>query len=1026
MGTVAHKVAAYTFLLSFFSIKENARTRIIPPPVPTRPLIPPAKKASREKINKEPTLVDNNFLNINAPKIFYFCQKYIVFSICFCYDIIIHTDINIILRCFSHKNSGNFYYGTCAEKGSLMKKRNDRKYRKKKKGNGTIRKTINKLMPYILSVFAAVVLFSLSGLAGGFGNGMRSFFYGVFSNFATYFLPIFLIYHAIMWNYDVQRKICVRRVVCTFITLICFSTMQYLIQVTDYVALNSFSVSTFYTMGKESLGGGFVGGVFGKLLLGMSSILGVVIITLVLVFMILQMFNITPAYMVRSMLKNKKPKAKKAVAVKPKGEKRVKPISPRKIKVIEDDDSIEVDTSDAFMNTTRVIPIDDICEDEDRYKDLNVREINARTEYIPSQLQPFENNDFTVSTSKYSEEEEEDIDGELDDEEELIPDVVEETYAPIVEDVPPVSEELSEPYEVIDEAEEQEAYFEDEVGYDFEAEDAPCAEDDYEEEPLFEPKEETYISSEILNKVADSAKTELKVVNTVFEPEEKKEERRIVKEPRPKINYMLPPLYFLKSQPDNSDSDEIRAELQENAKIIVETLNDFKAPTRIVDVTRGPTITRYELQPEKGVRVSKIESLVNDIALNLAAKGIRIECPIPGKNAIGIEVPNRKISFVYLRDLIADPRFERAESKLTCSLGKSIAGDNIYVDIESTPHLLVAGATGMGKSVCINSLLVSLLYKAKPDEVRLILIDPKRVELSNYNGIPHLLVPVVCEPKKSLGALQWAVTEMENRFMAIEDAGVRNIKEYNQRVEKGYAGEKMARIVIVIDELADLKMAVPDIEGHITRLTQKARAAGIHVIIGTQRPSVDVLTGLIKNNIPSRIAFRVPSQIDSRTILDETGAEKLVSKGDMLVKLVGALNPIRVQGAYVGVDEIQDVIDFWKDSGPANYDEEVMQQIDNNAAKLSKNDKDDFDGEDASGEELDSEFYNALEIAVELGKISSSLLMRKLSLGFGRASRVIDQMESLGYVGEANGPKPREVLITKEMYQEIMMRRNDE
>ena len=410
----------------------------------------------------------------------------------------------------------------------------------------------------------------------------------------------------------------------------------------------------------------------------------------------------------------------------------------------------------------------------------------------------------------------------------------------------------------------------------------------------------------------------------------------------------------------------------------------------------------------------------------MAAKGIRIECPIPGKNAIGIEVPNRTISFVYLRDLIEDPRFERAKSKLTCGLGKSISGDNIYVDIESTPHLLVAGATGMGKSVCINSLLVSLLYKAKPDEVRLILIDPKRVELSNYNGIPHLLVPVVCEPKKSLGALQWAVTEMEERFMAIEEAGVRNIKEFNERVEKGYDAEKMARIVIVIDELADLKMAVPDIEGHITRLTQKARAAGIHIIIGTQRPSVDVLTGLIKNNIPSRIAFRVPSQVDSRTILDEVGAEKLVSKGDMLVKLTGELSLIRVQGAYVSVDEIQDVIDFWKESGPDNYDEEVMQKIDNNAAKLAKNDRDLGEGDDEDGDDLDPEFYNALGIAVDAGKISSSLLMRKLSLGFGRASRVIDQMESLGYIGEANGTKPRDVLITKADYQELMMRRNDE
>ncbi|MBQ4509848.1 MAG: DNA translocase FtsK, partial [Clostridia bacterium] len=372
-------------------------------------------------------------------------------------------------------------------------------------------------------------------------------------------------------------------------------------------------------------------------------------------------------------------------------------------------------------------------------------------------------------------------------------------------------------------------------------------------------------------------------------------------------------------------------------------------------------------------------------------------------------------------------KFKNAKGVLTCAVGKSISGEDIYVDIEKTPHLLVAGATGMGKSVCINSLLISLLYKASPDDLRLILVDPKRVELSNYNGIPHLLVPVVCEPKKSLGALQWAVTEMENRFETIEAAGVRNLTEFNEKVDEGYEAEKMSRIVIVIDELADLKMAVPDIEGHITRLTQKARAAGIHIIIGTQRPSVDVITGLIKNNIPSRIAFRVPSQVDSRTILDEQGAEKLVSRGDMLVKIVGALKPVRVQGAFVSASEIESVINFLKENGSANYDESVMQQIDSNAAKLAKAEKKESGEDDSSSDDdLDSEFYNALRIAAEEGRISSSQLQRKLRLGFQRAARIIDQMYDLGYIGEPNGSKPRDVLITMDDYLEIMMRKDDE
>ena len=860
-------------------------------------------------------------------------------------------------------------------------------------------------MPYILAVLGAVALFSILGLAGDFDNPLRKILFGVFANFATYFIPILLVYHAIMWNYDIKRGICIRRVVCSVITLMCFSTMQYLIQVGDFEELNSYSISAFYIHGMQSQGGGVVGGMIGKLLLGLGSIIGAIIITIVLIFMILQMVNITPAYMIRSMLKNRKSKSKKEQ--KPQAVKQPKPIKPRKIKVYEEDDSLDADEDEkipAYLDTTKKLLVDDEDDEIDtsEYDDLDINKIQSENEHIPGQLQPYDEDEgdegddvpeFEISTSKYG-----DVPFEPNDEPIFEPTDEEEPFEP-TEEIEPISDE----YEIT------------------EKNDTITDENEEIEE------DKSYISDDILEKASKKQEDKPQSKEPIsYEPEIKPVPKPEPKK-TPKISYNLPPLYFLKTQPDNSNSDEVRQELQENAKIIVDTLNDFKAPTRIIDVTRGPTITRYELQPEKGVRVRTIEGLVDDIALNLAAKGIRIESPIPGKNAIGIEVPNRKVSFVYLRDLLDDPRFIRAQSKLTCGLGKSIAGENIYVDIESTPHLLVAGATGMGKSVCINSLLISLLYKAKPDEVRLILIDPKRVELSNYNGIPHLLVPVVCEPKKSLGALQWAVTEMENRFMTIEEAGVRNITEFNQRVDNGYNAEKMSRIVIVIDELADLKMAVPDIEGHITRLTQKARAAGIHIIIGTQRPSVDVLTGLIKNNIPSRIAFRVPSQVDSRTILDEVGAEKLVSKGDMLVKLVGALAPVRVQGAYVSVDEIQDVIDYWKECGPANYDESVMQQIENNAAKLAKNERDVGEGdEDSEDSEFDPEFYNALGLAVELGKISSSLLMRKLSLGFQRASRVIDQMEECGYIGEANGPKPRDVLITKEDYQELMMRRNDE
>ena len=885
-----------------------------------------------------------------------------------------------------------------------------KKSRKKEK-KSPLGKALNALMPYILSVLAAIVLFSLSGLAGTVGDIIRLGLYGIFANFATYFLPIFLLYHAIMWNYDIKRGICPRRVVCTVITLMCFSTMQYLIEVGNYEKLNTYNVLAFFNLGKQSHGGGIIGGVIGKLLLGLGGTVGVIIITFILVFLILQMFNITPAYMVRSMFKSKKPTSKKVVAPKPQPapkkeivyqerKEKIKPIKPSKIEVFEDeDDSVSLSTN-PYIDISTI----NASDDTDGYEALDVDSINAKVEYIPSQFQPYVEEDtptFEIKTTRY--EDTTVIKAPVEEELESAPsDYKDDVYEPVNEEKAEFIKSINEELDEINIFEDEEASMEDTYS--------------------------AYVPKELLNKaastVAPAPTPAVKTSLTVDKPkvEAKKE---VKKEPKPKIDYKLPELYLLHSQPDISDSEEVKRELQENAKIIVETLAEFKARTRIVDITRGPTITRYELVPEAGVRVRTIEGLVDDIAVKLGSKGIRIECPIPGKNAIGIEVPNRKISFVYLKDLINDDKFRNAKSKLTCALGKSISGEHIYADIEATPHLLVAGATGMGKSVCINSLLISLLYNATPDDVRLILIDPKRVELSNYNGIPHLLVPVVCEPKKSLGALQWAVTEMENRFITIEEAGVRNIHEFNARVEKGYGAEKMARIVIVIDELADLKMAVPDIEESITRLTQKARAAGIHVIIGTQRPSVDVLTGLIKNNIPSRIAFRVPSQVDSRTILDEVGAEKLVSKGDMLVKLVGALAPVRVQGAFVSVDEIQDVIDFWKDSAPANYDEEVMHQIDTNAAKLERSEKEYDDGEGKDAGDFDPEFYKALDLATDEGEISSSRLMRKLSIGFQRAARIIDQMEECGYISEANGQKKRDVLITREDFMELMLRRTD-
>ncbi|NLK40174.1 MAG: DNA translocase FtsK, partial [Clostridiales bacterium] len=498
--------------------------------------------------------------------------------------------------------------------------------------------------------------------------------------------------------------------------------------------------------------------------------------------------------------------------------------------------------------------------------------------------------------------------------------------------------------------------------------------------------------------------------------------------PPPAPVYQFPPIGLLTpaTSPRNA---EAASELQENAVKLVETLASFNVRTKIVSVSRGPTITRYELSPEAGTRVRSIANLVDDIALSLATSGIRIETPIPGKAAVGVEVPNKVVTIVRLRELIDSDLFRKSQSKITACLGVDVAGAPIIVDLAKMPHLLIAGATGMGKSVCMNSIIVSLLYKATPDEVKLILVDPKKVELNIYNGIPHLLVPVVTDPKKAAGALHWAVTEMERRFELIEQAGVRNIQNYNKIVRKsGGSMEYMPQIVILIDELADLMMTAPDaVEESINRLAQKARAAGMHLILGTQRPSVDVITGLIKANIPSRIAFTVASQVDSRTIIDIAGAEKLIGRGDMLYAPVGSSKPIRVQGSYVSEAEVEVVAEFLKSNvGMSEYNNEVIESIEREAARCTQGKRGASSFGETGGEEAtDPMLRPAIELAIESGKISTSLIQRRLSLGYGRAAKIIDKLEQLGYVSPPDGQKPRDVLITKQQYMEMVVRDED-
>ncbi len=481
-------------------------------------------------------------------------------------------------------------------------------------------------------------------------------------------------------------------------------------------------------------------------------------------------------------------------------------------------------------------------------------------------------------------------------------------------------------------------------------------------------------------------------------------------------DYSFPPLSLLRS-PDSLPEVDPSSELKLGAARLIDTIQSFGIEARIINVTRGPSVTRYELELDRGIKLTRLTGLSDDIALSLGAPSVRI-APIPNKiSVVGVEVPNRLVSTVLIRDVIDTREFSQGPSKVTFAIGKDIGGTPIIGDISRLPHLLIAGTTGSGKSVCTNSLIVSLLYKSSPEDVRLILIDPKVVELSVYNGIPHLLIPVVTDPKKASGALSWAVTEMDRRYRLFSDFGVRDLTAYNESVRQGGEGERLPQIVIVIDELADLMMTTKkEVEESICRIAQKARAAGMYLIIATQRPSADVITGLMKSNIPSRIAFTVASQIESRIILDTTGAEKLVGKGDMLYSPVGSGKPQRVQACLITSGEVEAVVEHIKQGGQAEYSAEVIEQIDRRAEYDGKS------GAPSPEDDLDELFPDAVDVVLESGQASTSMLQRRLKLGYSRASRLIDQMEARGIVGPFEGSKPRQILITKDEWLEFRLR----
>ena len=529
-----------------------------------------------------------------------------------------------------------------------------------------------------------------------------------------------------------------------------------------------------------------------------------------------------------------------------------------------------------------------------------------------------------------------------------------------------------------------------------------------------EPVEEKDISSLVAAAMEKPAASEQAAAQTPVEDAE----------PVDTFQYQYPPIELFERSPDESDPTA-QDELKANAQKLVDTLESFGVRTRVLDISRGPAVTRYEVQPMAGVKISRITSLADDIALNLAVADVRMEAPIPGKPAVGIEVPNHKRQAVYIRSVFESQSFLRMSSPLGIALGKDIAGVAQVADLCKMPHLLIAGSTGSGKSVCVNSIIMSLVFRSSPEDVKLLLIDPKVVELAEYNGIPHLLMPVVTEPKKAAGALGSAVQEMERRYRMFAENNVRDIKSFNKLAAERPDLEKMPYIAIVIDELADLMMVVgKDVEDSICRIAQKARAAGMHLIVATQRPSVDVITGLIKANIPSRIAFAVSSQVDSRTILDGAGAEKLLGQGDMLFMPVGAPKPTRIQGTFVRDEEISRVLDFIKSSATVQYDEAMIEAMEKHAIQDGKKGGGGADAEEDAGS--DPMFKQAVDVVIDAGQASTSLLQRRCKLGYARAARIMDEMEQKGVIGPYEGAKPRAVLISRQQWLEMQMNQPDE
>lgn len=882
---------------------------------------------------------------------------------------------------------------------------------------------IHQAMPYFLAVLAvfSTICFLLIDVfpgvkeeygVGSVGRYVRNILCGVFG-FSAFFVPVILAILAFTWNRAVEKGNLLAKNLYALFSIVSISTLMHVIYATlakgvaDIAAVRGFGqkLVTLYRAGIELEGGGVIGGALGELCRVGFGLTGTTILAVSATFIFLVfLLGFTPSYVMTVMRYRMKIAGEKhaEAAAQRREEKAAEAEAARKERKLAEQKEKELKAAEREAERERLA----LEAEEKRAQRLALEEANRVAEEKQAEETKLEA--LPILEIKPSEPEEIPTDAVAEEKEpEFVPTEQEGVYRS--------AKEMGLEKKNDDEDEE---FSLKEIFSDKSAK--------HEEKQVAVPSQNQPIESEINMQLLN----EMKPISDDEELSEGIEDDivEIVSE-APEVEekpYEFPPIELLPADTSNKNEDNSK-ELVENAQKLMDTLKSFNVRIKGITYSRGPTITRYELQPDAGVRVRSIANLVDDIALSLATTGVRIEAPIPNKPAVGIEVPNQNPATVYLRSLIESEKFASESSKLTACLGADVAGKPIYFNIAKMPHLLIAGATGMGKSVCINSIIISLLYKAKPDEVKLILIDPKKVEFNIYKDIPHLYCPIVSEPTKAAGALASAVAEMERRFELIEEVGVRDIYNYNAVTKDDPDREFMPQMVIIIDELADLMMTAADaVESSICRLAQKARAAGIHIIIGTQRPSVDVITGLIKANVPSRIACTVASQVDSRTIIDIAGAEKLIGKGDMLFAPVGSAKPMRVQGAFVHESDVEKIVEFIKANNcTAKYNEEFVNRIEEEAAKCTAGKKGasaDFGGEGgASADGLDPKFRAAVEIAVESGKISTSLLQRKLEIGYGRAAKIIDQMEETGYVSAPEGNKPRKILISKEEFMQMVV-----